>query len=53
MTSTQARHFPEEYVMDFEQGLNFAFAFTAYDNETEDILDPSYGKLIFSRYEWG
>ena len=28
-------------------------AFTAYDSETEEILDPSYGRISFSRYEWG
>ena len=36
-----------------EMGLSFAIAFTAYDNETEDILDASYGKLVFTTYEWG
>ena len=47
MQSTQAHHYAEDYVFNFEQGLNFAFAFTAYDNVKEDILDPSYGKIIF------
>ena len=34
-------------------GLYFAVAFTAYDNEREDILDPSYGSLTYTTYEWG
>ena len=34
-------------------GMNFAIAFTAYDNERESILDPSYGRLIFNHYSWG
>ena len=34
-------------------GLNFAVAFSAYDSETEDILDPSYGSLTFNNYAWG
>ena len=34
-------------------GLNFAVAFTAYDNEREEILHPSYGSLTFTTYEWG
>ena len=34
-------------------GLNFAIAFSAYDSETEDILDPSYGNLTFTYYRWG
>lgn len=33
--------------------MNFAIAFSAYDNEREDILDPSYGNLQFTTYEWG
>ena len=53
MSSTQKAHFGHEYVFDFEQGLNFAFAFTAYDSETENILDPSYGRITFNRYAWG
>ena len=53
MSSTQKGHFGEEYVFDYEQGLNFAFAFTAYDSETENILDPSYGRITFNRYAWG
>ena len=27
-------------------------AFTSYDEETEPILDPSIGELIFKRVEW-
>lgn len=53
ITAKQVGYFDEDYVFSFEQGLNFAIAFTAYDQETEDILDPSYGKLMFARYEWG
>ena len=30
-----------------------AAAFTAYDSETENILDPSYGELVFNHYFWG
>lgn len=28
-------------------------AFTAYDSETEPILDPKIGKVVFKAYEWG
>ena len=28
-------------------------AFTAYDSETEPILDPSYGRIVFNSYQWG
>ena len=53
MTSTQNYFYDSDYVFDYSQGLNFAIAFTANDDETEDILDPSYGKISFIRYEWG
>ena len=53
MTSTQTDFFDEHYVFDYKQGLNFAVSFTAYDLETENILDPSYGSLTFVKYSWG
>ena len=28
-------------------------AFTAYDDETEPILDPTYGKIAFNSFSWG
>ena len=34
-------------------GLNIAVAFTKYDSDTEDILDPTYGEIVFMRYFWG
>ena len=43
---------PEE-PFDYSDGLNIAVAFTAYDDETEPILDPSIGELIFESYEFG
>ena len=40
--------------MNYEiNGFNVAAAFTAYDNESENILDPSYGELVFNHYWWG
>ena len=53
MTSTQNDFYDSNFTFDYSAGLNLAFAFTAYDSETEDILDPSYGKISFIRYEWG
>lgn len=35
-----------------EQGLFVAAALTEYNNESEPIDDPLYGKLSFSRYSW-
>ena len=33
--------------------MNLAFAFTAYDNVTEPILDPTIGELVVKEYAWG
>lgn len=46
-------HFTDDDVFSYENGLNIAVAFTAYDSEEKWILDPTYGELIFSSYEWG
>ena len=51
--STQDAYFTDDDVFDFKQGLNFAMAFTAYDNEIEPILDASYGRIVFNEYTWG
>ena len=53
VSSTQVDFFDSDFTFDASMGLNFAVAFTAYDSETEDILDPSYGSLTFSAYGWG
>ena len=42
------------YIIDYKtNGFNIAAAFTAYDSETEEILDPTYGELVFKHYYWG
>ena len=53
MASTQAGFFNDSEIFDYERGLNLAIAFTAYDSETEPILDKSYGEIVFRAYEWG
>lgn len=35
-------------VMDSSQFLNVAVAFTGYDNDQENLLDPSIGELQFT-----
>ena len=37
----------------YEDGLNFAIAFTASDDEPEPILDKSIGELVVQSYSWG
>ena len=46
-------HYNDEFVFDSSNGMNIAVAFTAYDDEKEWILDPSYGKLVFNEVKWG
>ena len=53
MSSIQSNYFDDSYIFGYEDGLNVAVAFTAYDSETEPILDKSYGELLFRAYEWG
>ena len=46
--------YDEKFEFNYEKhGFNFAVAFTAYDNEQEWILDPTYGELVFNTYYWG
>ena len=40
-------------VFDYKNGFNIAVAFTAFDSETEWILDPTYGSLVFNHLSWG
>ena len=46
-------HFDDSFSFKYDNGFNIAIGFTAYDNEQEFILDPSYGVLEFRSYEWG
>ena len=52
-SATYDSYFDDEYVFSSKDGLNFAMAFTAYDDVEEMILDPSYGKIVFNSYSWG
>jgi len=53
MSANQKNFYTEDHIFDHSQGLHFALAFTAYDNNPEDILDPTYGNIEFTTYEWG
>ena len=46
-------HLSNDYIVSNDLGLNLAIAFTDYDTNQEQILDKSYGELVFSAYEWG
>ena len=45
-------HHSAELEFGYENGLNIAAAFSAYDNQRERILDPSYGELVFMASDW-
>ena len=37
----------EDYTFTYQNGLNFAVAFTDYNDQYGSILDESYGELVF------
>ena len=47
------RYFTNEDVFNYENGFNVAAAFTKFNSDTEFILDPKYGELVFQHYFWG
>ena len=53
MTSVREDFYDTDFIMDYNRGLSLAAAFTAYDSETEPILDRSIGELVFKAWEWG
>ena len=53
LQTTIEGYYPEEYVFTWDNGFNVAVAFTAYDNERENILDPSIADLGFYASKWG
>ena len=51
--SVRGNYFTSDDVFTYKNGFNIAFGFTAYDNEQEWILDPTYGELIAYTRGWG
>ena len=51
--SHEDSYFDYKQIWSSEDGLQFAFAITAYDNEQESIEDPHYGELLAAYYSWG
>ena len=45
--------FTPDDIFDNSNGFAFAASFTAYDSETENILLPEYGQIVFNAYSWG
>lgn len=53
LSTINDQFYSDDFIFSYENGLNIAVAFTAYDQEQEWILDPTYGSLIFNSYSWG
>ena len=54
LSTINDRFFTPDDVINYEEnGFNIAAAFTSYDTSEEDILDPSFGELVFKHYYWG
>ena len=53
LSTIKTSFFDEKDEFGYKNGFNIAAAFTAYNNEYEWTLDPSYGNLIFNSYSWG
>ena len=51
MTASNALTYTDKF--DSSMGFNIAAAFTAYDDETEPIDDPTVGSVVFNHYKWG
>ena len=43
---------PKDFVMSYDQGLNFALAFAAYSTDLGPELVPSIAHLAFEAKEW-
>ena len=53
MLSTKDMYFTDADKFTNKMGINIAAAFTAYDSETEWVLDPRYGSLHINERSWG
>ena len=50
--SLREQFYTDADVFSYQNGFNIAVGLTAYDNEKEWILDPTYGELIIQRRGW-
>ena len=49
----QENYYDSSFVMSVEDGLQFAFGISAYDNNSEPIDDPAYGEVKARITTWG
>ena len=45
--------FTQHDIFSYENGLNIAVAFTAYDGDPVTLLDPTIGQVVFNHFYWG
>ena len=51
VTASFDTFFDQDYVLDYDAGINFAFAFTSYDGTNDlPIDDPSIVEVVFNTY---
>ena len=52
--AVQENHFDDTHIFTNQQGLNIAIAVFSYFNpDYQQPIDPSYGKIIFKKSQWG
>ena len=52
LQTTNFLHYDDVSNFTSVNGFNIAVGFTAYDTNTEWILDPTYGELVFNHHSW-
>lgn len=53
LSTIKDSYFTDDDHFSYEQGLNIAVAFTAYDSERDPILIPQIGEIVINQYKWG
>ena len=52
--AVQENYFDDSYVFSNEQGMNIAIAIASpFHPDYRKPIDPSYGKIIFQKIDWG
>ena len=53
LSTTKDFEISESENFTYDNGFNIAVGFIAYDNESGQELDRSYGEIVFNSYGWG
>ena len=52
LSTLEDLHYSDEDIFSYQNGFNVAVGLTAFNSETEWVLDPTVGKLDFYAYGW-